>query len=183
MPTLVGRQLMVTYQSPQLQGQVLFCIRFLYSKYAWRTLLSLSTADGRHVIRSPSSVTFVWIKVNQRERQRHLHWTSMCGVYTGGWLRSLSKVLTDISQSTTNRYILEYGFNKYMQEMCFREWNRPIIIRLMVTIMVMVRCVSDDEISRLLHRSGRWHSKCQSWTGHQPRKGDKKFLLDKSRLV
>ena len=82
----------------------------------------------RHVIRSPPSIAFVWIKVNERERRRHLHWTSMCGVYTGGWLRSLSKVLTDISQSTTNRYILEYGFNKYMQEMCFREWNRPIII-------------------------------------------------------
>ena len=72
--------------------------------------------------------------------------------------------------------------------MCFREWNRPIIIRLMVTIMVMVQCVSEDGISRLLHWSGRWHSKCQSWTGHQPRQGDKnlkksRFLLDTSKLV
>ena len=47
-------------------------------------------------------------------------------------------------------------------------------IRLVITIMVMVRCVSDDEISRLLHRSGRWHSKCQSRTGDQPRKGEEK---------
>ena len=142
MLTLVGRQLilLVTYQSPQLQGQVLFCIRFLYSKYAW--------IHCRHIIRSPSSIAFVWIKVNRRERQRHLHWTSMCGVYTGGWLRSLSKVLTDISQSTASTNICErcasengiglllcqshghyhgHSHGNGHGPMCFRWWNQPII--------------------------------------------------------
>ena len=37
--------------------------------------------------------------------------------------------------------------------------------------LVMIVCVSEDGIGRLLYRSRRRDGKCQSWVGDQPRPG------------
>ena len=52
----------------------------------------------------------------------------MCGVYTGGWLRSLSKILTDISQSTASTNICkicasENGIGRLLSDSWSLSWS------------------------------------------------------------